>query len=95
MWCRSSTDGDELGLLVALSTYVRQRGGRLRLLRASRRVRTMVQVTGLSAVLGMAAEPAGSSAAWALTPLAATADNCVKKGRACDPSECVRATGQD
>jgi anti-anti-sigma factor len=59
----SQIDAAGLGLLVALSTEVRRRGGCLRLARASRRVGALVRVTGLSGVLGMATEPASSSAA--------------------------------
>jgi anti-sigma B factor antagonist len=54
----TQVDAAGLGLLVRLAVEVRRRHGRLRLLCASSRTRTLVRVTGLGAALGMVREAA-------------------------------------
>ena len=54
----TQVDAAGLGLLVRLAVEVRQRHGRLRLMCATTRVRTLVRTTGLGAALGMVSERA-------------------------------------
>jgi anti-anti-sigma factor len=54
----TQVDAAGLGLLVMLAVEVRRRHGRLRLMCATPRVRTLVRTTGLGAALGLVSEHA-------------------------------------
>ncbi len=54
----SQVDAAGLGLLVRLTLEVRRRHGRLRLMCARPRVRTLLRAVGLTAALGMVSEAA-------------------------------------
>lgn len=54
----SQVDAAGLGLLVTLAAETRRRHGRLRLMCAPPRVRTLVRTTGLAAALGLVSEEA-------------------------------------
>ena len=59
----TQVDAAGLGLLVMLAVEVRRRNGRLRLMSATPRLRTLVRATGLSAALGLVREAAVARAA--------------------------------
>jgi anti-anti-sigma factor len=59
----SQVDAAGIGLLVALAIEIRRRHGRLRLLCAPARIRTLVRTAGLGAVLGLVSEAAVARAA--------------------------------